>query len=372
MDTVETFYVLANSTGKQSDMVILYDNSVSFSKDYQGYVFGNGFLRYIPTWSDFRYIKQIHIDKDKIFIVRKKSDIVNGSLNKDGTINIAFLNKKTKKSYYGYIMFSPLIKSKYSDYFPHYYFEDITKCVKKIVTVMTQEPKERQWESVEPCENLSLKDCVTSDTCLWKVDSCSTYTKLKRQPLHKLNTVMKPYKYYMFSEFQVNDAKHSFEIHNGYIDKKPPGLWFAIGDEWLQHMKKTNFWINKYNYLYEVELNKDEIIILDNMKALQTFSETYGVEETINGKHEGVPYTFTITSNIDWYKFIKKTKSKGLIITPNFKKVYNKYSKFNHIFDVFQGLEWYITWDVASGVVWDTSTIKKLGLVYKKAQGEFV
>lgn len=47
MDTVETFYVLANSTGKQSDMVILYDNSVSFSKDYQGYVFGNGFLWYI-------------------------------------------------------------------------------------------------------------------------------------------------------------------------------------------------------------------------------------------------------------------------------------------------------------------------------------
>ncbi len=52
--------------------------------------------------------------------------------------------------------------------------------------------------------------------------------------------------------------------------------------------------------------------------------------------------------------------------------MFRKYNNFNNVLDVFRGAEWYLNWDVASGVVWDTNAITKMTLLYKKNPGSFV
>lgn len=179
---------------------------------------------------------------------------------------------------------------------------------------------------------------------------------------------MKPYKYYMFTEFQVNDIKTIFKMDNKHIYPKPFGFWFAVGDEWIQHMKKTNFWMNKYNYLYELELNKSDVIVIDTLALLHDFSSAYG--ENVHYKEDH--FTITFTPRVNWHKLIKDTSAKGIIISPNFKKLYYKYSYFNDKHSVFWGAEWYLRWDIASGVVWDTTAITNMKIVYAKENGHFV
>lgn len=182
---------------------------------------------------------------------------------------------------------------------------------------------------------------------------------------------MKPYKYYMFTEFQVNEddsINTTFKMDSKHIYPKPFGFWFAVGDEWLQHMKKTNFWMNKYNYLYELEVDKSKIINIDTLASLHEFSFTYGAHI----HHKGDKFTITTTPRIDWHSCIKETGAKGIIISPNFKKLYHKYNFFNDMYNVFVGAEWYLRWDIASGVVWDTTAITNMKIVYAKVNGPFV
>jgi hypothetical protein len=227
---------------------------------------------------------------------------------------------------------------------------------------MKQEPKERSWVAMEPCEELSLKGCVASNTCAWRNSQCVPYSLYKRLALRQLNKVMKPFKHYMFTEFQVSNIKHlSFEVDKNTIKRKPPGLWFALGDEWLQHLKKTNFWMNKYNYVYELELDMSKMIMVNTMKELQNFSSEYGVLRKD-----------TSVVDIDWNMVITRTKKQGIIVPHNFKKSHRKYSYFNKITNVFHDLEWYLSWDIASGVIWNSTAIKNINMIYRKEQGEFV
>ena len=370
---ITTFYGLTNTNTKHiHDMIIYDDKLLSLSKDYQGYLYEKNILRYIPNGSDFKYIKIVEVYNDSVYIVRDKKDIAAGMLSKDGEFDIDVLNKKTKKHYSGYILLAPLLASKYSQYVPHFMFKDLSKCVKQITVAKKQESKKRAWISVEPCHKMTLRKCVISDSCIWKNDACSNNSELSKQLFHKLNKVMKPSKYYMFSEFQVNNIMNSFQIEKTAVSIKPRGFWFAIGDEWLQHLKKTSFWMNKYNYLYEIELNKDKVKLIDNMKTLQELSTVYGVNEKFNISFSGDSYSISITSKLDWYDFVKKTKTQGIIISPNLLKQYYKYSSFNDIFNVFNGSEWYMSWDVASGVVWDTRCITQLNLIYQKDVGHYL
>lgn len=366
LQNTETFFAVTSTNRKLDvdDMVLYEDTKVSFSERYTRYLSHNLSLRFIPAITDFKYLKQVEVYTDKVFIARQAKDIVSGVIAKDGTIDLDKLNKKTNKKYYGYIILAPLLTTKYPNYLPHFSFTDVSKCIKKITMAMKQENKSTSWISQEPCTTLARNQCVVSDTCVWNNKGCSTYPPLMERPLQKLNAVMKPYKYYMFSEFQVNEPGVAFELSKGRITIKPPGLWFAVGDEWLQHLKKTHFWMNKYKYLYEIEIDTNQLKVIDNMKALQEFSMSYGV-------HETSPKT-TYTLNVDWYKFSNKTKSAGLIISPNFKRLHKKYSSFNNVMDVFSGSEWYLNWDIASGVIWDRKAIKSLTLVYTKEPGHFV
>ena len=367
-------HALSNNLIKNDfdNIVLLDNNSISFSSHFKVNFTDGMFTRYIPTGYDFKYVKQLELLIDNVYIVWHTKDLLNDILKRNGTIDLSKLNKKTNKRYRGYILFQPILSTRYSHYIPHFFFEDISKCVKKVSLIMKQEPKDRQWTSVVSCRNLSSQQCVTSDTCVLRNGQCFTYPKYQIQPLNRLNLSMKPYKFYMFTEFQVNDIKTVFKMDSKHIYAKPFGLWFAVGDEWLQHMKKTNFWMSKYNYLYELELKKDKLIVIDSMLALQQFSSTYGIGEHKDIQHQGQHFRLAFTTRIDWHTCVKKTKTQGIIISPNFKTLYYKYDHHNHFSDVFKNIEWYLKWDVASGVIWDTHAIQKMTLVYKKQNGYFM
>lgn len=349
--------------------ILLYEKDlVSFSSHFQRYLTDDSVARYLPTGQDLKYMKQVELFIDNLYVVRDTKDILKGIMNKDGTLDIAKLNKKTQKTYHGYILLHKPLTTKYPTYFPHFCFVDVSKCVKKVSLLMKQESKERYWISVVPCRKFSVYNCILSDTCMWRNNRCSTYSKYQVQPLKNLNLVMKPYKYYMFTEFQVNNIKTVFKMDSKHIHPKPFGFWFAVGDEWIQHMKKTNFWMNKYNYLYELELNKSDVIVIDTLALLHEFSFAYG--ETVHYKEDH--FTITVTPRVNWNKFIKDTSAKGIIISPNFKKLYYKYSYFNDKHSVFWGAEWYLRWDIASGAIWDTTAISDMKIVYAKENGNFV
>jgi hypothetical protein len=356
-------YALSNNTKKydMNHVVLFDDHDVSFSYDFKQFLSRGLYARYSPIGYDFKYVKRIALRQDSVYIVRNKKDIVNGTLTEDGHIDIEKLNKITKKVYHGYIIFSPASHDKYTYAFPHFSFHDVLKCVENVYITSKREPTDRYWVAVEPCAKMLSNNCVVSNTCMLRQGQCATYSALERLPLRHLNLIMKPFKYYMFTEFQVNKRLQSFDVDKTNISKKPPGFWFGIGDEWLQHIKKTNFWMSKYNYLYELEVNVDNLVAINNMKELQAFSSMYGVVRENN-----------ITSDIDWFAVTKKTKKHGIVVSHNFKKSYHKYSRFNKMSNVFNGVEWYLSWDIASGVVWDARAIKNISMIYKKEQGEFV
>ena len=72
-------------------------------------------------------------------------------------------------------------------------------------------------------------------------------------------------------------------------------------------------------------------------------------------------------------KFTKENKYSGVIINPNFKKIYWKHlHKLHHVETFFKNIEWYVTWDVASGAVWNSNCVQNLKLIYKKEDGLLV
>jgi hypothetical protein len=316
--------------------------------------------------SDFKYIKEIKIDPEHIYIVTNKKQIVKEAISNNGFVNLKILSESLGKRYDGVILYDVGQLKSVPFYRP--YVQIPTKCIISVDFVFKREPKERQWIYQEDCSKKNLLECVNSDACTTKKvrNQCTIYKEYERLALRHLNRVMKPYKFYIFSPYKIDifDADN----HNN-VSPKPRGLWFAVGDEWLQFMKKNGFWMNKYNYLYEIEVDMEKLYSIHNLSSLQSFSKNYATNSKYVLDIEGV----LTTTNIDWNKFTKENKYSGVIINPNFKKIYWKHlHKLHHVETFFKNIEWYVTWDVASGAVWNSNCVQNLKLIYKKEDGLLV
>jgi hypothetical protein len=277
----------------------------------------------------------------------------------DGTINFKLLQRHSQRDIEG-VIFYDIKNIDKSQYIPIIYLPK--SCVEKVVLSHKHTPIDRLWISLEDCQNYNTIQCINSQSCtIGSVKKgCTNNVKYQLLKLQQLNNVMLPYKYYTFSEYETSLYNTDIQHVNHF---KPNGLWFGQGDEWLQHMKKTNFRMNRYNYLYELELNMDEILLISTVKDLYNFSERFC---TSKSKRHETSFCFAI----NWDKVISKTNKSGIVISPNLKKIIKKY-KDNYL-DYFEGMEWYLTWDVASGVVWNTKAVKSMRLIYKRQQGSFI
>ena len=317
--------------------------------------------------SDFKYILKITVKANNVLFVKTEKDYIQNMFSDDGRLQLELIKRKIHKKVEGCILYD-VHQLHQSNYVPILYLPK--SCIVKVSISYRQAPLERLWMSVEDCKNYNKFQCLNSQSCILnsnqkitdKKQECKENAKYQLLKLQDLKHVMLPYKFYSFTEYETSVYNTDTQYSHGF---KPKGLWFSQGDEWLQHMKKTNFRINTYNYLYELELDLNKCILITNLIDLYTFTRKFCVQPSTTSK---TPQDFCL--NIDWNKVVRLTKKSGIVIYPNLKKVIMKYK--NNNIEYFNTMEWYVTWDIASGAIWNKNAVKHIQLVYQKEQGSFI
>jgi len=142
--------------------------------------------------------------------------------------------------------------------------------------------------------------------------------------------------------------KPRYNIH----DSKPRGLWYSMGDSWIDWCVGENFGgIGKY--IYDIELDpKANIKFIDTEDDVFSFSKRYRRTDSFYANFPSV--------YIDWKRVVREYD--GVEINPYF---YNL--RFEH------DLIWYYGWDVPSGCLWKANTKKKITLIaeYDDRKKEF-
>lgn len=338
----------------------------------------------LPEVTDFKYVLEIELDDTIVYVVSSPCDVVKGMFNKNGSLNTTLLSRKLGRIIKGVVLFD--IEGITNDLYVPYFHCSNEECIKGVKIKLEQSPKTRKWMAMEDCGKYNRFECINSESCLLKVKS---YRKSRRSPstsyvasqrmvknqcqvvnsyqelsLSTLNKVMLPFKLYMFTEFLVTPYNAE---HQPKANFKPKGLWFAQGAEWLQHMKKTNYKMTSYNYLYDIEVDLDRLIFITNIKDLHNFSSKYCMTTTINSDVHG-----GVCMGVNWHRVVKDTKKDGILISPNLKAIMRKNKPEYDDLSSFKGMEWYLTWDIASGAIWNVSAIKNLKLIYQRIPGQFI
>jgi hypothetical protein len=110
------------------------------------------------------------------------------------------------------------------------------------------------------------------------------------------------------------------------VGYKPYGIWFGCGPDWLDRMAFGSEPPTGKHYVYKLELDKSEYLIINSDSQLKAFSKRYSLG----------PY------DVNWP--LVAIEFNGIIISPFLYRVAG-----NH--------DWYYPWDVASGCTWDASTV---------------
>ena len=119
------------------------------------------------------------------------------------------------------------------------------------------------------------------------------------------------------------------------VDDKPRGFWYAVGDECIHYLKRTS---NNYveEYLYELQINPNSVLILNTEEKVLNFTKQYSISK----------YGFE-ASDINWPKVAENFS--GIEISPFFR-------------DLSKNLSWYSTWGIASGCIWNQNGLKSIEL----------
>lgn len=114
--------------------------------------------------------------------------------------------------------------------------------------------------------------------------------------------------------------------------RKPNGLWYECDKEWKQHIQAYfRSQVHEYKHKYLLEVNLNRMCVIRTEKGLLDFHSKYGVEMSWG-------------TGIKWEDVAKDYD--GIEICP-----YQPNQK---------NLDWYYTWDVASGCLWGSSAFKSI------------
>jgi hypothetical protein len=145
----------------------------------------------------------------------------------------------------------------------------------------------------------------------------------------------------------VNDNTRLHLTHDSELRKvnipqelngpKPKGLWYCVGFGWLDFT--TNDFKSFYNvkdtvHAFEVSLDGLNILKITNYKELIVFEKMYSAP----ARHR-----YSEGQDINWAKIAEKYD--GIEIAPYLYK-----ARYEH--------RWYYPWDVASGCIWNTVSLK--------------
>ena len=124
------------------------------------------------------------------------------------------------------------------------------------------------------------------------------------------------------------------------VGRKPEGLWYECKDgstvDWLEFCNTgLTDGASRYDSSYDVILNDYEILFITNNDDFKKFEKMYGIPNP----------QYPDEVKIDWPKVASQYG--GIEICP-------------YLHDQRMDSDWYYSWDVASGCIWNASGIKEL------------
>jgi hypothetical protein len=121
---------------------------------------------------------------------------------------------------------------------------------------------------------------------------------------------------------------------DGDASKKPNGLWYGCGYAWLEWLTYDSpEWLDNYKYMYLIEVTQSRMVNISNVSEFEAFEREFGVEG---------------------------------IMCPNWSMVAKKYSGIQispYLRAKRMSSNWYDSWDVASGCIWDNKAILNVKLL---------
>lgn len=129
--------------------------------------------------------------------------------------------------------------------------------------------------------------------------------------------------------------------------EKPRGCWITDDSEscWREWCVGERFNLEALTHKHEIVLDESNILILRNAWELDDFTRQYG--GTCLWGPPGEPRKYR-NRYIDWQKVAGRYD--GLIITP-------------YQWERRMDLNWYYTWDCASGCIWNADAIREIRLI---------
>lgn len=120
------------------------------------------------------------------------------------------------------------------------------------------------------------------------------------------------------------------------VGPKPHGFWYSCGDEWDRWCaSEMPHWITGSPFLYEIEVDESRLLRIQTAPALRAFEQKYSVARYGDARHA-----------IDWAA-VAATGVDGIEICP-----YRGEARWRS--------NWYYSWDVASGCVWNPRAIRRM------------
>lgn len=132
----------------------------------------------------------------------------------------------------------------------------------------------------------------------------------------------------------------SIKVPPSKITTKPIGLWYGFGTSWIDFVR-SEMPQRETDHVYKIEIDTSNVLVIKDDNSFLEFSDKYKDPEFEK------KWSYGRNSNIDWPRVAKEYK--GI----EFPVYFSKYRMADKH-------DWYYTWDVASGCIWDLSAVKKV------------
>lgn len=155
-------------------------------------------------------------------------------------------------------------------------------------------------------------------------------------------------KRYIISSELISSVKR-VPIEQQLTAIKPVGLWYGVGEEWVEYLRTNQILQGDHRYLYEVVVDPAHVLQVRTIAETIKFVREFGKRERDRWTSgEGMAL-------VDWRRVAQRHL--GVELSPHWGELRSSSITFR------EGLDWYASWDVGSGCVWDPRGFKSLQLI---------
>lgn len=148
----------------------------------------------------------------------------------------------------------------------------------------------------------------------------------------------------MVGEWWSPPQKPAGEYRSHY--DKPIGYWITDDSEdcWASWCRNNDFGLDQLTHKHEIVLDESNLLILRSLSQFDFFNQEWGSPYYWGGANGNKFRDWCI----DWWRVAERYD--GLIITP-----YKWQRRLQ--------LNWYYSWDCASGCIWNVDAVKDIRLI---------